>query len=124
MKATATKFKNIDQYIDVFPKETRMLLQQMRDIITRSAPGAAETISYNMPAFTLKGNLVYFAGYKNHIGFYPGAAGIAAFMKEISAYKNAKGSVQFPIDKALPVSLISRIVKFRVKANLEKANKK
>ena len=121
MKATVTKFKNIDQYIDGFPKEVQKILQQMRDTIKKAAPAATETISYNMPAFTLKGNLVYFAGYKYHIGFYPGAAGIAAFIKEISTYKNAKGSVQFPIDKALPVSLINRIVKFRVKANLAKA---
>ena len=124
MKATATKFANIDQYIKGFPKETRVLLQQMRDTITKAAPAAAETISYNMPAFILKGNLVYFAGYKNHIGFYPGAAGIATFIKEIAAYKNAKGSVQFPIDKPLPLTLITRIVKFRVKANLEKAKAK
>ena len=124
MKATEIKFKDIDDYIKCFPKDVQLLLEQMRKTISKVAPAATETISYQMPAFVLNGNLVYFAGYKNHIGFYPGAAGIAAFKKELSVYKSAKGSVQFPIDKPLPLGIITRIVQFRVKANMEKAKAK
>ena len=124
MKATEIKFKDIDDYIKYFPKDVQLLLEQMRKTISKVAPAATETISYQMPAFVLNGNLVYFAGYKNHIGFYPGSAGIAAFKKELSVYKSAKGSVQFPIDKPLPLGIITRIVQFRVKANMEKAKAK
>ncbi|MBA2421832.1 MAG: DUF1801 domain-containing protein, partial [Chitinophagales bacterium] len=92
-----------------------------RVIIRKAAPKAEETINYAMPTFTLNGNLVHFAAYKNHIGFYPTPSGIDAFKKELSLYKGAKGSVQFPIDKPLPWALITKIVKFRVKENLEKA---
>ena len=99
-------------------------MEQMRATIKKAAPKATETISYQIPTFVLNGYLVYFAGYKNHIGFYPGAGGIAKFAKELSVYKGAKGSVQFPIDKQLPLSLITRIVKFRVKQNLEKTKTK
>ena len=89
--------------------------------IRKAAPDAEEVISYQMPAYKCQGMLVYFAGYKNHIGFYPGAAGVAAFKEELSVYKNAKGSVQFPIDKLLPLKLIAEIVTFRVKENAAKA---
>ncbi len=116
--------KNIDEYIACFPEQTQYLLDKIRMTIKKAAPAAEETISYAIPTFTLKGNLVHFAGYNNHIGFYPGAAGVAAFSKEISVYKWAKGSVQFPIDKPLPLGLITKIVKFRVKQNLEKAKTK
>lgn len=114
------EFKNTDEYIATFPKETQEVLQQVRTAIKTSAPKAEEIISYGMPAFKLHGMLVYFAGYKQHIGFYPTASGIAAFKNELSKYKNAKGSVQFPLDKPMPIALIKKMVKFRVKENLEK----
>lgn len=116
--------KDIDDYIDRFPKEVQQLLQQMRTTIKRAAPKAEETISYGIPAFRLKGMLVWFAAFKNHIGFYPHASGIAAFKKELSEYKNAKGSVQFPFESPLPLALVSRMVKFRAKENTGKAGKK
>lgn len=97
------------------------MLEQMRTAITEAAPHAEEAISYAMPAYRLNGMLVYFAGYAKHIGFYPGAGAIAVFKKELSVYKGAKGSVQFPLDRPLPLKLIERIVKFRVEENLKKA---
>lgn len=115
---------NIDSYIAGFPQETQKLLQQVRSIISKAAPEAEETINYGIPTFILKGNLVHFAGYKNHIGFYPASSGIETFKKELAVYKGAKGSVQFPIDKPMPLALITKIVKFRVKENMEKANAK
>jgi uncharacterized protein YdhG (YjbR/CyaY superfamily) len=118
------KAKSIDEYISSFPSETQSLLEQIRRTINEAAPDAIEIISYAMPAFYLNGNLVFFAGYKNHIGFYPSSSGIKAFQKEISKYKNSKGAVQFPLDKALPLSLIKKIVKFRAKENLSKAGTK
>ncbi|MES2678412.1 MAG: DUF1801 domain-containing protein [Bacteroidota bacterium] len=123
MKATTTPV-SVDSYISSFPAETRAMLEKIRATIQKAAPKAEETISYQMPAYKLNGMLVYFAGYKNHIGFYPGAAGIAEFKKEISVYKNAKGSVQFPLDETLPLALVTKIVKFRVKQNLEKVGPK
>lgn len=110
----------IDQYISSFPETTQVLLQQVRAAIQKAAPNAEECIGYGIPTFRLHGNLVHFAGYKNHIGFYPGADGIAAFEEELSAYKRAKGSVQFPIDKKMPLGLIGRIVKYRAKQQLAK----
>ncbi|MEO5591076.1 MAG: DUF1801 domain-containing protein [Chitinophagaceae bacterium] len=121
MKATTTKVNDIDKYIAGFPEETQKLLNQIRATIIKAAQGAEEVISYQMPAYKFHGMLVFFAGYKNHIGFYPGAGGIEAFKKEIAVYKNAKGSVQFPLDKKLPLELVTKIVKFRVKQNEEKA---
>ena len=121
MKTTISKVNDIDKYIAGFPEETQYQLDKIRATIIKAAPGAEEVISWRMPAYKLHGMLVFFAGYKNHIGFYPGAGGIEAFKKEISVYKNAKGSVQFPLNKKLPLQLITRIVKFRVKQNLEKA---
>jgi len=121
MKMPVRKANNVDSYIAGFPEATQYLLDELRAAIKKAAPDAEEVISYSMPAFKYHGMLVFFAGYKNHIGFYPGAGGIEAFKKEISVYKNAKGSVQFPLDKKLPLQLITRIVKFRVKQNLEKA---
>jgi uncharacterized protein YdhG (YjbR/CyaY superfamily) len=118
------KTNDIDKYIAVFPKDTQKLLEQMRVTIMKAAPKAEEVISYQMPAYKLNGMLVFFAGYKNHIGFYPGASGITTFKKEIAVYKNAKGSVQFPLDKPLPLKLITEMVKFRVKQNLDKAKAK
>jgi uncharacterized protein YdhG (YjbR/CyaY superfamily) len=114
----------IDNYIAAFPPETQVLLNEIRGIIRSAAPEATEKINYAMPTFDLKGNLVHFAGYKNHIGFYPAPSGITAFQEEISKFKNSKGAVQFPLDKPLPHELITQIVKFRVHENLEKKVKK
>lgn len=112
--------KSIDQYIGSFPKNIQEILTTLRLTINAAAPTAHETIKYQMPTFTLNGNLVHFAAYKKHIGFYPTPSGIEAFKQEISKYKWAKGSVQFPIEKPLPLDLITRIVKYRVKENLKK----
>lgn len=110
----------IDEYIAGFPLETQKYLEEIRTTIKKIVPEATEVISYQMPAFKYYGILVYFAAYKNHIGFYPGASGIEAFKKELSGYKWAKGSVQFPLDHDLPLDLITKIVKFKAKENLEK----
>ena len=115
---------DINEYIKGFPAPTQELLEQVRKTIRDAAPDAAETINYGIPTFTLNGNLVHFAAYKNHIGFYPTPSGIEAFKKELSGYVSAKGSVQFPIDKPMPLDLISEIVKFRVEENLENAKTK
>ena len=105
----------IDEYISNFPGETVKTLQQVRMAVRKAAPAAEETISYGMPAFRYKGRIIiYFAGYKNHIGVYATPSGHAAFQKELSAYKQGKGSVQFPLDQPMPLDLIKRIVKFRV----------
>jgi uncharacterized protein YdhG (YjbR/CyaY superfamily) len=118
------KAENIDQYISTFPESTQKLLELIRSTIHKAAPEAQETISYAIPTFTLNGNLVHFAGYQHHIGFYPGAAGIATFKDALSIYKNAKGSVQFPLDKPMPLELITKIVAFRVEQNLAKTKKR
>lgn len=115
-----TEIKDVDSYIALFPKETQLLLETMRTVIRKAAPKAEEVISYKMPAYKLGTMLVFFAGYKNHIGFYPSGSGIEAFKKELSVYKGAKGSVQFPLNKPLPIGLITKIVKLRVKENQEK----
>jgi uncharacterized protein YdhG (YjbR/CyaY superfamily) len=111
--------KNIDDYISGFPEEVQAILQELRQTIQKAAPDAEEAIKYGIPTFTLKGNLVHFAAYKKHIGFYPTPSGLEAYKEELSGYKGAKGSVQFPIDQVLPFALISKIVKFRVKQNLK-----
>ena len=116
-KSTA---KSIDEYIAQFPSNTRTRLQEMRALIREAAPGATEKISYAIPTFYLNGNLVHFAGYERHIGFYPGAGGIAAFREELKPYKSAKGSVQFPLGQPLPTDLIRRMVEFRVAENTGK----
>lgn len=118
------KPENIDAYIAGFPGETQKILEQLRAAIIAAAPQAEEVISYGMPAFKLNGILVYFAGYKNHIGFYPTPAGIESFKALLSNYKGAKGSVQFPLDQPLPLKLIDEIVAFRVKKDSEKAKAK
>ncbi len=114
-------FTTVDEYIEQFPTEIREKLQQIRAVIKEAAPEATEKIGYQMPAFYLNGSLVYFAAFKHHIGFYPAPRGIEVFKEELSQYKGAKGSVQFPLDKPLPLDLISRIVKFRVAENMKKA---
>jgi len=115
-----SKAANIDEYIAAFPKEVQKLLQQLRTTIHKAAPDATEKISYAMPTFYLQGNLVHFAAYKHHIGFYPASSGIRNFQKELSGYVTSKGAVQFPIDQPLPLSLVTKITQFRVKENLEK----
>lgn len=114
------KFQNIDEYISLYPKEVQATLKSLRETISKAAPDAEEAISYQIPTFKLNGNLVHFAAYKNHVGFYPAPSGIEAFKKELSKYKSSKGAVQFPIDEKPPLSLISKIVKYRVKENLSK----
>lgn len=107
-------FRSIDEYIASFPGEVKEVLEQVREIIKRAAPGAEETISYGIPTFKLKGNLVHFAGYRKHIGFYPTPSGIDQFRKELSGYETSKGAVRFPLDQPIPYELISRIVAFRI----------
>jgi len=121
---TGIKFKTVDEYIGTFPVATKKIMQQVRKTIKDAAPEAEEVISYNMPAYKQEGMLVFFAAYKEHIGFYPTPGGIEAFKKELSVYNSAKGSVQFPIDKPMPLALITKIVKYRVKENQEKASLK
>jgi len=124
MKADKTSPKTIDEYIAGFPKEVQAILQKIRMTIRKAAPDAEEAIKYQIPTFTLKGNLVHFGAYKNHIGFYPAPRAIEEFKKELSAYEGSKGTVRFPFDKTIPYDLITRIVKFRVEKNLEKASAK
>ena len=112
---------DIDGYIAAFPVHIQHILQKIRLTIKKAAPDALEKISYQMPAFTLKGILVYFAAHKNHIGFYPTSSGIKVFKDELAGYNFSKGAIQFPIDKPIPLKLITKIVKFRVEENLEKA---
>ncbi len=114
----------VDAYIAGFPPEVQSRLEQMRQAIAKLAPGATETISYGIPTFKLHGNLVHYAAYANHVGFYPGGAGIAAFQEEIAGYKSAKGSVQFPHDRPLPIALVKKVVKYRVAQNEAKAAEK
>jgi len=116
--------KNIDEYIAEFPPETQAILQKVRATIREAAPEAQETINYAIPTFTLKGNLVHFAGFKSHIGFYPTPTGIEKFKPELAAYESAKGSVKFPLEKPIPYELIREIVKFRVQENFERAEAK
>lgn len=121
MESNKVGFVSIDEYIATFPEEIQKILEELRATIKAAAPDAEEKISYQMPTFALKGNLVHFAAYKNHIGFYPAPSGIQAFKNELSIYTSAKGSVRFPIDEPLPLELISKIVKFRVAENLKNA---
>jgi uncharacterized protein YdhG (YjbR/CyaY superfamily) len=123
MKSTKNKFLTIDEYISPFPKDIQKILEAVRKTIKESAPDAEEAISYQMPTFKLNGNLVHFAAFKNHIGFYPTPSGTEKFKKEISVYRSGKGSIQFPIDKPMPLSLIKKIVQYRVKENSTKITK-
>ncbi len=121
LRTTIKEYRSIDEYIAGFPENVQIIVEELRQVIRDSAPGAEEAISYQMPVFKLKGNLVYFAAFKNHIGLYPTPTGTEQFKKELSVYEGGKGSIRFPLDKPIPYGLISRIVKFRVKENLEKA---
>lgn len=124
MTPSKRQFKTIDEYIDTFPNDVRNILNELRQTIKEAAPDAEEKISYQIPTFALHGNLVHFAAFKNHIGLYPAPRAIEAFKKELSRYEGAKGTVKFPIDKPLPLPLIRRIVKYRVKENLKRSQKK
>ena len=117
------KAQNVDVYISGFPPETAVKLSELRALIKNLAPNVEETISYAIPTYKLNGTLVHFAGYANHIGFYPGAGAIAEFADELVDYKTSKGTVQFPLDQPLPMKLITKIVKFRINQNLEKKEK-
>lgn len=118
------RINSIDEYIADFPAEVQKLLEEVRVVIKAAAPEAVEKISYQMPTFYLKGNLVHFGAHKNHIGFYPTPSGINKFEKELSAYELSKGAVRFPMDQPIPFDLIREIVLFRVQENLEKATAK
>lgn len=107
------KAHSVEAYIQGFPASTRKLLEQMRRTIRKEAPGASEKISYGIPTFFLNGNLVHFAGYEKHIGFYPGGAAIDTFKKEISGFESSRGTIRFPLDQPLPVQLIAKIVRAR-----------
>ena len=121
MEGNKGGFNSIDEYIAIFPEDIQKILEELRATIKAVAPEAEEKISYQMPTFFLKGNLVHFAAWKNHIGFYPTPSGTEAFKRELSIYEGAKGSVKFPIDKPLPLGVIRKIVKFRVAENMKKA---
>jgi uncharacterized protein YdhG (YjbR/CyaY superfamily) len=125
MATSKGQFKTIDEYIAIFPKNVRDVLEKLRRVIRESAPKAEEAISYGMPAFKFNGkSLVFFAAWKNHVGFYPGgSSAIEAFKKELFPFKHAKGSIQFPLDKPIPFDLVKKIVKFRVKENESKKKK-
>ena len=112
--------KNIDEYIAGFPPDVQGILHKIRGIITKAAPAAEEAIKYQIPTFVLHGNLVHFAGFQKHIGFYPTPSAIREFKDELSPYESAKGSIQFPLDKPVPFSLIRKIVEFRVQETREK----
>ena len=120
MRNEQKKYTTIDEYINSFPAEVQSKLSEIRKAVKEAAPEAKEKISYQMPAFYLKGNLVYFAAFKKHIGFYPTASGIAAFEDELTGYKCAKGTVRFPMDKPLPIELIGKITRYRMEENLSK----
>ncbi len=117
MKTKNDQASTVDMYISNFPKDIQLRLEQIRATIMKAAPKAEEGISYQMPAYKYKGLLAYFAGYKNHIGFYPMPDVLKEFKNEISVYKNAKGSVQFPHNEKLPLSLVTKMIKFRMKLN-------
>ncbi len=121
MKTKQRAPKTIDEYIAGFPREVREILQKIRATIRKAAPRAEEKISYQIPTFTLHGNLIHFAAYQHHIGLYPAPRGVAQFKEELSAYEGGKGTLQLPLDKPIPLRLITKIVKYRVKINLEKA---
>jgi len=118
------KPSSVPEYISGFPEKTQKALKQVRSVIKKAAPKAEETISYSIAAFKLNGMLVYFAGWKTHIGMYPVPKGDAAFQKQVTAYRAGKGTLKFPLDKPMPVGLITKLVKFRMKENLERVKLK
>lgn len=124
MENNRSTAQNIDEYIGGFPAEVQEILQKIRSLIREAAPQAKEDIKYAIPTFTLNGNLVHFAAFKNHIGFYPTPSGTEKFQQELAIYKSAKGSVQFPLNQPMPYDLMRRMVEFRVQESLDKANAK
>jgi uncharacterized protein YdhG (YjbR/CyaY superfamily) len=124
MKSSSDGFTSIDDYIATFPGEIQKKLEEVRATIKAAAPEAQEKISYQMPTFYLHGNLVHFAAYKNHIGFYPTPSGVQSFKHELSQYETSKGAIQFPLDKPIPLDLITKIVLFRVAENQKRAEVK
>jgi uncharacterized protein YdhG (YjbR/CyaY superfamily) len=125
MKSTKTHFNSIDEYISTFPEDLQKILEELRSTIKTAAPDAGETISYNIPTFTLNGKyLIYFAGWKNHISLYPIPTGTDAFNKQVSKYVEGKGTLKFPIDKPLPLKLITKIVKLKVAESRKRTDKK
>lgn len=116
----SVKYNDIDSYIAAFPDEIQEILEKIRVVIKKAAPEASEAISYGMPTFKLKGNLVHFAAFKNHIGFFPTPKPIEVFSKELTGYVTSKGTIRFPLDKPIPYDLISRIVKYRAEETLKK----
>lgn len=124
MKSEQVAPRDIDEYIAGFPPDVQEILEKIRLTIKKAAPAAEEAIKYQIPTFTLKGNLVHFGAFKNHIGFYPTPTGTEKFKKELSGYVGAKGSVRFPLDQPIPYDLISEIVSFRVRENLDRAEAK
>lgn len=124
MKPGRPAATTIDEYIEGFPRDVRALLERLRMTIRKAAPRAEEAIKYQIPTFVLDGNLVHFGAFKKHIGFYPASSGVRKFSKELSAFEGGKGTVQFPLDKPIPFSLVGKIVKFRVAENLERAEAK
>ena len=124
MEKSAKTPADIDEYIAAFPPEVQVILEQLRQTIHEEAPDATEKLSYQMPTFYFNGNLVHFAAYQHHIGFYPTPSGILAFREELKRYKTSKGAVQFPIDEPLPLKLIKQMVKFRVQENSTTNRKK
>ena len=121
MDSQKRAFHSIDEYIATFPDDVQASLQTLRATIRAAAPDAVERISYQMPTFAQEGNLVHFAAFKDHIGFYPTSSGIAAFQDELAHYKGTKGAVRFPKGEPLPLELITRIVQYRVNENLMRA---
>jgi uncharacterized protein YdhG (YjbR/CyaY superfamily) len=119
MKSSNNRFTGVEEYISKFPEDIQKILQQIRAVIKKAAPKSVEVISYGMPAFKMNKVLVYFAAGKNHIGFYPTPNPIKVFSKELEGYTTSKGAIQFPLDKKIPLPLISKITKFRVKEDLE-----
>ena len=124
MESSTIEATNVDEYIGMFSEDVQLKLRQLRKVVQETAPEAEEVISYAMPTYKLNGNLVHFAAFKKHIGFYPAPSGIASFQKELDRYQHAKGSVQFPLNEPLPIKLVQKIVKYRVKENLAKKKKK
>lgn len=124
MKSAKAAPATIDEYISGFPEEIQAILQKIRATVKKAAPKAEEAIKYAMPTFVLNGNLVHFAAFKNHIGFYPTPSGIEEFKKDLAKYASAKGSAQFPLDEPIPYALITKIVKYRVKESVARADAK
>ena len=124
MRTSSATPATIDAYIEDFPAAVQARLEKVRATIRKNAPEATEKISYRIPSFDFNGNLVHFAGYENHIGFYPGAGGIAEFKDQLKKYKSGKGSVQFPHAEPLPLQLVGEITRFRVRQNAEKRTRR